>query len=113
MDWRGLTRFFGGCQRSSVDGEYSERLDAKLPEIFAHLSDREVGGLGPDLLPAAAGADGLVVEKGGGIDFCVFVKPLGVNVVRKGGAGAGYEPETWVTEPTTDANRRENAAKAT
>ena len=48
----------------------------------------EVDGLGLDLLDAAAGADRLVVHADAGLGL-VGVRPLGVDRVREGGAGAG------------------------
>ena len=58
--------------------------------LVAHRAVRraEINRSLQDLPLSATGADGLIVETDGWIDFAVFVKPLGVNGIRKGGARA-------------------------
>ncbi len=75
------------------DGGDVEDLAGGLGEIrVAHraIGRAKIDRLRDDLLLAAAGADGLVIEADGGIDLRVFVEPLRVNRVGEGRAGAGH-----------------------
>ena len=77
--------------RARHGGQVEELAALRLGEVLvAHraVGGAEIHGLLADLLLAAAGADGLVVDLDGGIDLAVGVEPLGVEWVREGRACA-------------------------
>ena len=58
--------------------------------LIAHraVGSAEINCTLQDLLLTGPGADGLIIEMHGRIDFAVFIKPLGINGVGKSGARA-------------------------
>src|SRR5882762_10626255 len=65
------------------------RVGLELLVIHRAIGSAEVYGAFGDLLDAATGTDGLVIDRKIGVLLVVLVKPLGVHGVRKCGAGTG------------------------
>src|ERR1041385_4280905 len=69
--------------RHRRDVQYFSWRGAKLLIGHRTIGGAKVNGLSDNLLLAAAGPDALIVESRAGIDFGIFIKPLGVKWVRK------------------------------
>jgi len=67
----------------------------ELLVVHGAIGSAEVHGAFGDLLDAAAGTDGLIVDLKIGVLFVVFVKPLGIHGVRKCRARAGDRESTF------------------
>src|SRR3989454_9189600 len=75
----------------------------KLIVVHGTIGGAEIHGAFGDLLDAAAGADGLIVDFKIGIFLVVFVKPFGIHGVRKRCAGTGDRERTVRPQNTGDS----------